>query len=258
MKSLIGLFANGGAVANVWQRVPFYVKAPVVVGVVLMASVDLVRDINIGFRSGRVAEGQAVDADAKIADPDATRAAVLAGKPVTGAERQIAAQIAGLDADADQKRAAADAATESDDEILEKWKNHKKLTTTEKLRLREVQIKDKELAIREQELRIKAAEASAADSSAAVKNTINGMILGDNGLDAVIDGGKRRADCATPQLGGCVDSNGLDSFGRVYRQVGSGNLAGRMMDKTAPKALRRRDPGQVVRGMEGRISDPFQ
>jgi hypothetical protein len=147
MRSLVGLLSNGGAVANFWQRIPFLVKAPLVVGLVLLAGAELTRDLNISFRSGRVAEGQAVEADAKIADPNATRAAVLAGKPVTGAERQIAAQVAGLDADADQKRAAANAATESEDEFRAKEKRGTKLTSTEKLRQRELQLKEKELAI---------------------------------------------------------------------------------------------------------------
>jgi hypothetical protein len=283
MRSLVQLFSNGGAVANFWHRVPFLVKAPFVVGIVLLASAELVRDLNISLRSGRVAEGQAVDADAKIADPNQTRAAVLAGKSVTGAERQIAAQVAGLDADADQKRATADAANESEDELLAKAKRGAKLTSTEKLRLRELQLKEKELAIREQELRIKTAEASSADSKAAVNNMINGMILGDNS----------EAECATiSAISGCVDRNGLDRFGRLAeraRAMNGGNLASRMMDATAPQGLRRpndkiskftegeyekswqrtfgvplhpqrkhRDPGETVRSMEGRISDPFQ
>lgn len=206
MRSLVGLFSNGGAVANIWNRIPFLVKAPVVVGLVLLAGAELTRDLNISFRSGRVAEGQAVDADAKIADPNATRAAVLAGKPVTGAERTIAAQVAGLDADADQKRAAADAANESEDELSAKAKRGAKLTSTEKLRLRELQLKEKELAIREQELAIKTAEASAADKKAAVQNTINGLILDDMGG------------------GGRVDSSGMNGYGQLATRAARNSL----------------------------------
>lgn len=226
MRSLVQLFSNGGAVANFWHRIPFGVKAPVVVGLVLLAGAELVRDVNQAWRSGRITEGEAVKGDAQAADPNATRAAVLAGKPVTGAERQIAAQVASLDADADQKRAAADAATESEDELLAKAKRGAKLTSTEKLRLRELQLKEKELAIREQELAIKTAEASAANSSAAVKNVFNDMILGDlGGIDTVIDQGKRNANCAVSAFGGCVDSNGLSGFGRMARRAYQGNTA---------------------------------
>lgn len=265
MRSLIQLFSNGGAVANFWHRIPFGVKAPVVVGLVLLAGAELTRDLNQAWRSGRITEGEAVKGDAQAADPNATRAAVLAGKPVTGAERTIAAQVAGLDADADQKRATADAANESEDELLAKAKHGAKLTSTEKLRLRELQLKERELAIREQELRIKTAEASAADSSAAVKNVINGMILGDNGgLDAVIDQGKRNADCAVPTLGGCVDSNGLNGFGRMATRaarssnVGVSGFTQRKFDGSTKKITGQRDPGETVRRLEGRISDPFQ
>jgi hypothetical protein len=202
MRSLVGLFSNGGAVANIWHRVPFGVKAPVVVGLVLLAGAELTRDLNQAWRSGRISEGQAVEADAKTVDPEKTRTAVLAGKPVTGAERQIAAQVAGLDADADQKRATADAATESEDELLAKARRGAKLTSTEKLRLRELQLKEKELALREQELRIKAAEASSADNKAAVLNMIYGSILGDDGR---------------------VDRNGLNGSGRMATRAGHMN-----------------------------------
>ncbi|MHB8270222.1 hypothetical protein [Bradyrhizobium sp.] len=184
MRSLIQLFSNGGAVANIWQRAPLLIKAPVVVGLVLLAGAELTRDVNQALRSGRVTEGEAVKADAQAADPNKTRADVAAGKPVSGAERTIAAQVAGLDADAQQKQAVADAATESEDELLEKARRGLKLSSTEKLRLRELQLKEKELAIKEQELtargaeaHIKTAEATAADSKAAVENTTNRLIL---------------------------------------------------------------------------------
>lgn len=196
MKSLVGLVSNGGAVVNVWQRVPFIVRAPVVFGLVLLAGAELTRDLNIGVRSGRVAEGQAVEADAKIADPNQTRAAVAAGKPVSGAERTIAAQVAGLDADAQQKQAVADAATESEDELLAKAKRGAKLTSTEKLRLRELQIKAQELAIKQAENTSKTAEASVADLRAAwLREILSG------GGDSVIEAGKREAERTTPYLG---------------------------------------------------------
>jgi hypothetical protein len=184
MRSLIGLLSNGGAVANIWQRVPLLIKAPVVVGLLLLAGAELTRDVNQALRSGRVTEGEAVKGDAQSADPNKTRADVAAGKPVSGAERTIAAQLAGLDADAKQKQAVADAATESENELLEKARRGLKLSSTEKLRLRELQLKEKELAIKEQELtareaeaHIKTAEATAADSKAAVENAANGIIL---------------------------------------------------------------------------------
>ena len=205
MRSLVGLLSNGGAVANFWQRIPFLVKAPLVVGLMLLAGAELTRDLNISFRSGRVAEGQAVDADAKIADPNATHAAVLAGKPVTGAERQIAAQVAGLDADAEQKRATADAATESEDELQAKAGRGAKLTSTEKLRLRELQLKEKELAIRKQELAIKEAENISKTAEASVANLRADWVrevLGNGGMDGVIEAGKRQANRAAPLLGG--------------------------------------------------------
>lgn len=100
MKSLIGLSANAGGAASLWQRLPILVKAPFVVGLVLLAVTELVTLGNQALRSGRITEGEAVKLDAQGADPEKTRAAVLAGKPTTGAERTVAGQVANLDADA--------------------------------------------------------------------------------------------------------------------------------------------------------------
>ena len=269
MRSLVGLFSNGGGFATFWRGVPFLVKAPLGLALVVLAGTELTRDVNIGVRSGRVAEGQAVDADSKIADPSATRAAVLAGKPVSGAERQIAFTVFGGEAEMREKEAKSDAALEAEEDLLAKVAKHIKLTSTEKLRLRELQLKEKELALREQELRIKTAEASAADNKAAFQNMIYGSVLGDDsGLDTVIEQGKRQAACATPQLGGCVDGNGLNGFGRLAtRAARSSGVAGftqRRFDNGMaelagqPKTRARRDPGETVRKLEGRISDPFQ
>lgn len=100
MKSIIGLSANAGGAAAIWQRLPLLVKAPFVVGLVLLAVAELVTLGNQALRSGRITEGEAVKLDAQSADPEKTRAAVLAGKPTTGAERVIGGQVANLDADA--------------------------------------------------------------------------------------------------------------------------------------------------------------
>src|ERR1019366_5810136 len=109
---------------------------------------------------------------------------------------------------------------------------HIKLTSTEKLRLRELQLKEKELALREQELRIKTAEASAADSSAAVKNWINNSILGRDD----------EAECARiSALGGCVDSNGHNAFGRMYERArgntGISDFTQRKFDKSMARTF---------------------
>lgn len=100
MKSLIGLSANAGGAASLWQRLPILVKAPFVVGLVLLAVAELVTLGNQALRSGRITEGEAAKLDAQSADPEKTRAAALAGKPTTGAERTVAGQVANLDADA--------------------------------------------------------------------------------------------------------------------------------------------------------------
>jgi hypothetical protein len=103
MKSLIGLSANAGGAAAIWQRLSVFVKVPIIFGLVFLSGAELVTLGNQALRSGRITEGEALKLDAQGADPEKTRAAVLAGKSTTGAERTISGQIANLDIDAKVK-----------------------------------------------------------------------------------------------------------------------------------------------------------
>jgi hypothetical protein len=168
MKPVIGVFA---------KSVLTLTKATFVGSVVLLAGTELTRDLNLNIRSGRVPEGEPAKVVAQVIDPAQAGANVVDGKALSGAQRTISAQVVGLEADARQKETTADAATESEEELLAKQRKHIKLTSTEELRLRELQVKAQELAIKEAEARLKAAEATNAEQSAAVTKKVNNWIL---------------------------------------------------------------------------------
>jgi hypothetical protein len=168
MKSLLGLGA-GGAISGIWQKIPAYVKIPVIFGAGVLAASELTIDANHALQSARIFLGQAAQSEAQAVDPAKTRAAMRSGAPVTGAEALLATQVDQGDADAQQKQALAVAATESIDDIRAKAARHQTLTTTESFRLKEYEIKEQELRAKkaeaqrmEAEARIKEAEASAA------------------------------------------------------------------------------------------------
>ena len=92
-------------------------------------------------------------ADAANADLVAARKAIEAGHSVKGAVATAAAQYQAQKAEAKQKEVYANAAEEGEDELLAKKAKGKKLSSTEQLRLYEIQSA-------EQELKIKKAEAA--------------------------------------------------------------------------------------------------
>jgi hypothetical protein len=166
MKSIIGLATGGGALASIWKAIPLWVKAPFMVGVILLAVAELTRDVNQALRSGRITEGEAIKADAQVVDPAQTRARIQTGQTVSGAERTIAVQYEALDADARKKQAEADAANDSEQELLAKKARRLRLTSTQQLKLQELQAKAQEVKIREAEAITKTAESTAAEAKA--------------------------------------------------------------------------------------------
>jgi len=144
MRSLITL-AGAGAAGALWSSLPRVGKVLVAVGLGTLATIELTKDGNEAWFSGSIFGGQGAQGDAQIVDPKKTEADMKAGKPVTGAAATTAMQVEGLAADAVQKEVTADAMTESEDELLAKQKRHVKLTSTEALRLKEIQIKRQEL-----------------------------------------------------------------------------------------------------------------
>jgi hypothetical protein len=102
MRTVISLLSGG--VAQLWQRMPRIVKVPLVVFVLLATGAELGLLVNQAWFSNAIEKGKAAQSEAQASNIDATRAAVTGNKPATGADRQIAATVFGLEADAELKQ----------------------------------------------------------------------------------------------------------------------------------------------------------
>jgi TolA-binding protein len=182
MKSLLGL-GTGGAVVAIWEKLPWFVRYPLVGGLMMVGAAELNIDVNHALRAPQIYGGEAAKGDAQVVDPAKTLASMKTGAPVTGAAALLATQVGVGDADARQKGAVATAASESIEDIRAKIAKGQKPTTSELLQLREVEIKEQELREKTAEARIKEAQASAADATAQGDIAINRMITEDSAGD---------------------------------------------------------------------------
>ena len=66
MKSLLGL-GSGGAISAIWEKIPAYVKIPVVFGLGILAASELTIDANHALQSARIFLGQAAQSEAQAA-----------------------------------------------------------------------------------------------------------------------------------------------------------------------------------------------
>jgi hypothetical protein len=137
MRSVLPIITAGGAAGMFWNAIPRILRIPLLCGVVAVASFELLKDGSEAFNAPAIFGGQGEQGAAQMVDPKKTEAAAAAGKEVSGARRTVAAQWAGLNADAIQKQAVAEAYSETIEEIARKKLSGKKLTTTEALRLEE-------------------------------------------------------------------------------------------------------------------------
>jgi hypothetical protein len=129
----------GGAVlVTIYPRLPFVAKAALVVGVTSLAAIELNKDYCESFYASAVHGGAAAEGDAKTADLKAALHDLAENKPVPGATATAAANLAEHSAAAQERQAIADAATQSENELLAKLKRHVKLTAAENLRLSEI------------------------------------------------------------------------------------------------------------------------
>jgi hypothetical protein len=137
MRTVLTAALAGGA-GMAWSSLPRWVKIPVAVGLVALAALELNKDANESWNSAAIFGGQGEQGAAQMVDPKKTEADAAAGREVSGAKRTVAAQWEGLNADALQKQAVAEAATESEWDLKFKKATGHPLTTTETLRLAEL------------------------------------------------------------------------------------------------------------------------
>jgi hypothetical protein len=148
MRSLIAL-AGAGAAGALWSSLPRGGKVLVAGGLIALATVELTKDGNEAWFSSSIFGGQAAQGDAQAANPRKVEADLAAGKPTTNAAATATAQFEGLAADAKQKGVYADAAVESQAEMVAKKAKGIPLNSTEELRLKELRIQEAQAVIQE-------------------------------------------------------------------------------------------------------------
>src|ERR1019366_7750009 len=100
--TVIPMMAAGGAAGMFWNMIPRLLRIPLVVGVVLVASFELLKDGSEAFNAPAIFGGQGEAGAAQMVDPKKTEAAAAAGREASAAKRTAAAQWEGLNADAIQ------------------------------------------------------------------------------------------------------------------------------------------------------------
>jgi hypothetical protein len=121
-----------------WHTLPRWIKIPAALGLVALAAIELNKDANESWFSNSIYGGQGETGAAQLVDPRTVEKDAAAGREVSAAKRTITAQWEGLAADAIQKQAVAEAATESETQLLAKQAKGIRLTSTESLRLQEL------------------------------------------------------------------------------------------------------------------------
>jgi len=138
MRSLIPVVTAGGAAGLFYSAIPRFLRVPLLVGVIAVCAFELVKDGSEAVNAPAIYGGQGEQGAAQMIDPKRVEADAAAGGEISAAKRTITAQWQGLAADAIQKQAVADAATESEAQLLAKQAKGIKLTSTESLRLQEL------------------------------------------------------------------------------------------------------------------------
>jgi hypothetical protein len=148
MKSVIPLVA-GGAGLMVWAALPRWAQVLAAGGIIALGVIELTKDGNEAYFSGSIFGGQAALGDAQSAIVAKVEDDLAAKRPVTNATAAATATYQGLAADAKQKGIYADAAVESQAELLAKKAKHIPLSSTEELRLKELRIQEAQAVIQE-------------------------------------------------------------------------------------------------------------
>jgi hypothetical protein len=149
----------------VWSKIPMGGKIIIVAGTIILAGSELTQIVNEAWRSSRIYEGNAAQGDSQ-SNPDVvkTLADLQSGKPTPAATATVAMTYSKLEAEAREKLAIADAATESQAALAAKVAASI-ATSTEALRDLELQTRSFEARLREAEARAKTAEAEAMTES---------------------------------------------------------------------------------------------
>jgi hypothetical protein len=150
MRTLTMAFAAVAAV--VFPKLPKVAQAGIAVGLISLSAIELNKDYWESFNASSVTGGQAAQGDAQTVDLRAVRRDMDdKKKPVSGAAETATVNFEEHSAAAQERQAAADAASESEEALLAKVKHHKPLTSAENLRLSEIRTRRAEARSKEVE-----------------------------------------------------------------------------------------------------------
>ncbi len=152
-------FIASNAIVQTWQRLWFALKAALVLGAVVFAVSELTQQSNHALFSYSKSAGEGAAGEAQVKDTATTKRDIEAGKGVTGAERKMWAEVESQAAQAEKTRSEANAYNETEAQLLAKKTLNIPLTTTEDIRLSELQT-------RRAEAKQKIAAATAAEAQA--------------------------------------------------------------------------------------------
>jgi len=131
--------AFAAAAAVVYPKLPKLAQAGIAGGLICLSAIELNKDYWESFNASSVTGGQAAQGDAQTVDLRAVRRDMDdKKKPVSGAAETATVTFEEHSAAAQERQAVADAASESEESLLDKVKHHKPLSAAENLRLSEI------------------------------------------------------------------------------------------------------------------------
>jgi hypothetical protein len=154
----------------VWSKIPMAGKIVIVAGTIILAGSELTQIVNEAWRSSRIYEGNAAQGDSQ-SNPDVvkTLADLQSGKPTPAATATIAVTYEKTEAEAKRAIAERDAAIESET-TLRARDAQAVASSTEQMRLRELDLKARDILLREREIALRESENSERSAIAAVAN----------------------------------------------------------------------------------------
>jgi len=132
-------FIASNAIVQTWQRLWFALKAALVLGAVVFGISEITQQSNHALFSYGKAAGEGAAGEAQVADTATTKREIEGGKEITGAKRKMLAEVEAQAAQGEKTRAEANAYAETEAQLLAKKTLNIPLTTTEELRLIEIQ-----------------------------------------------------------------------------------------------------------------------
>jgi hypothetical protein len=134
----VAMLAGGGLAMAVYPKLPAVLKAAIIIGLIVVSAIEMNKTYWESFYASNTAAGAAGDGDSKTANLKAVQRDLADNKPVAGAVATAAVNLAEHSAAAQERQAAADAASESEETLLAKLKHHKPLSAAENLRVSEI------------------------------------------------------------------------------------------------------------------------